>query len=940
MPKLRGRGTWVALTASLAAALALAGCGGGGKGTTSSGGVDASLSAVAFSAGTLSPSFAPATSDYFLTLPFGTATLTLTPTATDARARSITVTQDGGTPATVASGASANLLVPAVGTQSVVLVEVTGRDGTTTLTYGFLVTQTVSHDASLSGLTISAGTLNFVSTTLAYSVSVPNGTSTVTVTPTASGEGATITITQDSSTPVAVPSGSGATFTVPAVGTTSTLSILVTAQDSTTHETYTIVLSQIAGTDSSLASLIESSGALTGFSPTTLTYAYSVPFQTAYTVTPTATSSAVASITVNGTVVADGTAAAVALTTGANTISIVVTAQDGVTQTTYTLSVTEGPPAGLVNARTVPTGVSSLLAVGATALLPNDNDSGVPVDTLLRVGFDSAPTLGTSGTVNIYQVGSSTPVDTINIADPYAIYDGTSTIKKLTTNLTTTKLNVIGGLTETGVDQVRIVNYVPIVISGNTAVIVPHNNKLAYGGQYYVTIDNGLLQGTRNGATFTGMPAPANPGTPDPNAWQFTVKAASPTTYNVASDNSADFATIQGAIDQVQVSGTATISIAPGVYQELLFIRKKTITLQGTDSVNTVVQYDNCDGFNPGTGGGQSVTGGVLPSGNLSGGGRSVVLASSAALTLDTVTLKNLHGQGSAVIPTLPTATTVSGSSSATYINYASAITQAETLYFNVSYGAGTSSAPPSEPAQQLIAEHSNFVSFQDTLQVKGWSWFYDCFVTGDVDFIWGNASGALFERSEIRSRYNSSNTASVVQSRAYLNYEAGSSTTPSTITTAYPGFVFLDCALTKEPGTFTAYLARSPGAPSSSVSGPYMLYTGYDIVAYINCSMDSHIPAIGWNTTGTNPGGANLVSTPVVGWREYGSFTPEGQWIDLSGRLSNPSPSSASLGGGYALTDANMSTFFPSRATIFSGATDGTYTTTGDTSSGWDPQP
>ena len=53
---------------------------------------------------------------------------------------------------------------------------------------------------------------------------------------------------------------------------------------------------------------------------------------------------------------------------------------------------------------------------------------------------------------------------------------------------------MIGGL-HSGSNQVRVVNYVPILISGNTAIIVPHNNKLAYNTAYYVTIDNGLLTG-------------------------------------------------------------------------------------------------------------------------------------------------------------------------------------------------------------------------------------------------------------------------------------------------------------------------------------------------------------------------------------------------------------------------------------------------------------
>jgi hypothetical protein len=106
-----------------------------------------------------------------------------------------------------------------------------------------------------------------------------------------------------------------------------------------------------------------------------------------------------------------------------------------------------------------------------------------------------------------------------------------------------------------------------------------------------------------------------------------------------------------------------------------------------------------------------------------------------------------------------------------------------------------------------------------------------------------------------------------------------------------------------------------------------------------VNCSIDSHIAPVGWNTTGSNPGGANLVSTPVVGWREYRSFTPGGQWVDVSQRLANPSPASASLGGGLQLSDANYSGFYTTRAAIFGGGTDGTYTFLGYPG-GWNPQP
>jgi pectin methylesterase-like acyl-CoA thioesterase len=588
---------------------------------------------------------------------------------------------------------------------------------------------------------------------------------------------------------------------------------------------------------------------------------------------------------------------------------------------------------GLVNARTVPVTASPLLAVATGTTLPANNATGVPADTLLRLGFDATPTLGTTGTIQIFEA-AGTLVDTINLADPYAIYDGSQ--KLLTMNTTSSKVNVIGGLL-TGIDQVRVVNYVPIAINGNTVTIFPHNNRLTYNTAYYVTIDSGVFAGTISTATFNGISSAT--------AWTFTTKAAAPSTLNVAADNSGDFATVQGAIDAIALKNSAdvTIDIAPGVYQEMLFVRaKKNITFLGTsgnDGVDTIIQYDNSDGFNPTTGGGQAVTtpgaGGTIPA-NLTAGGRAVMLTSSTTgIVLDGITLMNLHGQGSLVLPTLPTSTTVvantdSATPTATYVNYSSSVTQAETLYFNTSF---TSTTSPGT----LIAEHSNFVSYQDTLQLKGFSWFYDSFVTGDTDFIWGNTNGALFERCEIKSRYNT-NGSSVVQSRAYLGF--GTTAAPANFDTSYPGFVFLNSALTKEAGTFTAYLARSAGPPlptpaTTTGDGGVIdyYYAQYDIVSYIGCSMDTHIAPVGWSVSTSAPGSDVSPPNPVAGWREYGSTTPAGAPLDVSQRLVDPTPDGVApfIGGSLQLSAADVATFFPNRATILAGATDGTtYTLTG----------
>ena len=880
---------------------------------------DPALKGLTLSAGSLSPTFAPATTSYTATVPFGTTSVTMTPTANDTGV-GITLSQDGSVPVAVPSGsATASLTVPAVGKTTSIVITATAQDGITLRSYAIVLGQTVSHDATLKSLTLSAGALSpaFAAATTSYTVSVPRGATSLTVTPTATGAGSTITVALNTGTPAAVASGSpSAELPAPAEGASSTVTIVVTAQDKTTTKTYTIVTSLPANNDASLQALTDSTGRPADFLSGTLSYAYTVPFQTGdYRVTATATNPDVKSITVNGTAVPTGTASGpIALQVGAPTaIVIVVTAKDGTTKATYTLNVTEAAErlnvAGLVTPRTVSIAPSVPLAVTSGDTLPKTAATQVPVDTLLRIGFDSAPTIGTSGSIRIARAVDDVVVDTINLADHFAIYDGTSTIKLFTDNLpppvgTNTKVNVIGGLTS-GVAQVRVVNYLPVMVSGNTATIYPHNNKLAYGTEYSVTIDASVLSGTISSVAFGGISSKTS--------WTFKTKDTAPTTFTVAADNTADYATVQGAIDAAPLNGTVeaptVVSIAGGVYQEMLFVAKKqylTLKGAGTDGVATVIQYDNCDGFNPGTGSGMTVTTPgatgtltpITPSGGLTGGGRALLLVGSGTngLVLDSITLKSTHAQGAT---TLINGLDLAGA--ATYKNYNSSITPAEVIYFNAS------TSNPTTAPNQLVAKHSNFVGSQQVLQLKGWSWFYDSFITGDTDIIWGAAYTALFERCELKSRAFTGKKPSMVQSRA---------------NGGYGGFVFLRSALTKEAGAYE-YLARSNGASTS----------GFDNVAFISCAMDSHVPAVGWDAQTTLF--ANQPGTAVAGWREYDSATLDGIPVDLSGRLT----ATASTNGAYLLNSTEAMTYYPSRATIFRGASDNGLSYLGITA-GWDPQP
>ena len=106
--------------------------------------------------------------------------------------------------------------------------------------FGGLVTRAAPSTAStLSGLTLSAGTLRpaFATGTLSYTASVPDTTITITVTPTVTDAAATVAI---NGTTVASGDASGP---IPLDLGENTITIVVTAQDGTTTSTYTVTVS-------------------------------------------------------------------------------------------------------------------------------------------------------------------------------------------------------------------------------------------------------------------------------------------------------------------------------------------------------------------------------------------------------------------------------------------------------------------------------------------------------------------------------------------------------------------------------------------------------------------------------------------------------------------------------------------------------------------------
>jgi uncharacterized delta-60 repeat protein len=290
---------------------------------------NSSLSGLSLSTSVLSPSFSSGTTSYTVSVPYATASLRVTPTVGDALA---TVKVNGST---VSSSSASGPVSLSVGPNTITVV-VTAEDGTTT-TYAITTTrQPASSNSSLSGLSLSTGALSpsFSSGTTSYTVSVPYATTSLSVTPTVGDALATVKVNGST---VSYGSASGPVSL--SVGS-NTITVVVTAQDGTTT-TYAITTTRRMSNDSLLAGLSLSTSVLSpSFSSGTTSYTVSVPYATtSLSVTPTV-GDALATVKVNGSTVSYGSASGpVSLSVGSNTITVVVTAQDGTT-TTYAITTT------------------------------------------------------------------------------------------------------------------------------------------------------------------------------------------------------------------------------------------------------------------------------------------------------------------------------------------------------------------------------------------------------------------------------------------------------------------------------------------------------------------------------------------------------------------------------------------------------------------------
>ena len=296
---------------------------------------DATLSGL-----TLSPvdigNFQSGTTEYGVNVANPVGSVTVTPTANHAAA-TITVNGVG-----VASGSGRAVTVN-IGANTIAIM-VTAQDGMTTETYTVTVNraaETASDDATLSALTLSGVTFTptFGPGITGYTADVGNGVSATTVTATTNHASATVVIT-----PADADSNTAGHQVNLGMGDTE-ITAEVTAEDGVTTKIYTVTVTRAppagASSDATLSELTLS-GVILAFAPETLSYAASVDNSvSATTVTAVTThDKATRKILIRGVRDAD-----VELAVGDNVITVEVTAEDGVTTKTYTVTVTRAAPA-------------------------------------------------------------------------------------------------------------------------------------------------------------------------------------------------------------------------------------------------------------------------------------------------------------------------------------------------------------------------------------------------------------------------------------------------------------------------------------------------------------------------------------------------------------------------------------------------------------------
>lgn len=287
----------------------------------------------------------------------------------------------------------------------------------------------------------------------------------------------------------------------------------------------------------------------------------------------------------------------------------------------------------------------------------------------------------------------------------------------------------------------------------------------------------------------------------------------------VSQQGDGNFKTIGEAIAALPQSG-GEILIKAGIYEEKIDLRKPNVTLIGEDAEKTVITYGD----------------GAL---KLDEDGKPYETFRTATfyvgadhLTAKNLTFENHAGKGNLV-----------GQAVAVYVN-------GDQNYFEQVRFVGHQDTLFIAPRPETKIDGT---AFEDPLFIEekpkgeNRSHFKDCYIAGDVDFIFGGGVG-LFEDCEIFSR---------------ANHEPSYITAPCTPADQLYGFVFYQCRLTSDGEDGQVYLGRP--------------WRDHGKAVFIDCAMGSHIHPDGWHDW------EKPHARATARFKEYGSYGKGAQGARVS---------------------------------------------------------
>ena len=302
--------------------------------------------------------------------------------------------------------------------------------------------------------------------------------------------------------------------------------------------------------------------------------------------------------------------------------------------------------------------------IGAVVTFPPNGAKDLPADTQIRMTFSSLPNALGTGRVVVQRIADGSDVETLNTEDAYIT-------------------NSVGG---------RLFCYKPFSLTGHTLTIGLHQGVLKPDESYRVSVSPGIVLG-EHGKTLTEIA--------DGCSWTFSTRPSvqrGRTNLTVSTDGSADFCTLQGAVDDVPDDNSfpVRIQVKNGTYIGLVYLGqgKNHLHVVGESREGVHIEGLNNNTLNP------------------SRVGRALFGVDANDFSLENLTIQNT--------------TPYKGS-------------QAEALRIN---------------GEHCVLKNSTFLSCQDTLLLGGSVYVTNCRVEGDVDFIWGEGR-AFFESCELRAIHN-----------------------------------------------------------------------------------------------------------------------------------------------------------------------------------------